>query len=178
MLASWPSFSFSAWSSFSIAWVPSLCSTPMNPPSPKPRGKCSSRATGSRPISISSRVSTSPIQFYWLMALAYKSFGIGEFAARFWSAAFATGLVLSIYLFGRQVLGSRGALIAALAFTTNIGTAILARAAVTDMTLAFSHTSRLQWPDSDYRQSRIGAPLKGGAGYFPLGQAGRICPIL
>jgi len=112
------------------------------------------------------------------MALAYKSFGIGEFAARFWSAAFATGLVLSIYLFGRQVLGSRGALIAALAFTTNIGTAILARAAVTDMTLAFSHTSRLQWPDSDYRQSRIGAPLKGGAGYFPLGQAGRICPIL
>ena len=28
-----------------------------------------------------------PILFYWLMALAYKSFGIGEFAARFWSAA-------------------------------------------------------------------------------------------
>jgi 4-amino-4-deoxy-L-arabinose transferase-like glycosyltransferase len=78
-----------------------------------------------------------PILFYWLMALAYKGFGIGEFAARFWSAAFATGLVLSIHLFGRQVLGSRGALIAALAFTTNIGTAILARAAVTDMTLAF-----------------------------------------
>jgi 4-amino-4-deoxy-L-arabinose transferase-like glycosyltransferase len=74
------------------------------------------------------------------MALAYKSFGIGEFAARFWSAAFATGLVLSIYLFGRQVLGQRGALIAALAFTTNIGTAILARAAVTDMTLVFFMT--------------------------------------
>ena len=81
-----------------------------------------------------------PILFYWLMALAYKSFGIGEFAARFWSAAFATGLVLSIYLFGRQVLGQRGALIAALAFTTNIGTAILARAAVTDMTLVFFMT--------------------------------------
>jgi len=119
-----------------------------------------------------------PILFYWLIGLAYIGFGVGEFAARFWSAVFAIGLVLSIYLFGRQALGSRGALIAALAFTTSIGTAILARVAVTDMTLAFSHTGLLQWPDSDYRQSRIGAPLKGGAGYFPLGQAGRICPIL
>ena len=81
-----------------------------------------------------------PILFYWLIALAYKGFGIGEFAARFWSAAFATGLVLSIFLFGRQWLGQRGALMAALAFATNVGTAILARAAVTDMTLAFFMT--------------------------------------
>ncbi len=81
-----------------------------------------------------------PILFYWLIALAYKGFGIGEFAARFWSAAFATGLVLSIFLFGRQWLGQRGALMAALAFATNVETAILARAAVTDMTLAFFMT--------------------------------------
>ncbi len=81
-----------------------------------------------------------PILFYWLIVLAYKAFGIGEFAARFWSALFATALVLSIYLFGRRVLGRRGALIAALAFATNVGTAILARAAVTDMTLVFFMT--------------------------------------
>jgi len=81
-----------------------------------------------------------PILFYWLIGLAYKGFGIGEFAARFWSAAFAAGLVLSIYLFGRQMLGPRGALIAALAFATNVGTATLARAAVTDMTLTFFMT--------------------------------------
>jgi 4-amino-4-deoxy-L-arabinose transferase-like glycosyltransferase len=81
-----------------------------------------------------------PVLFYWLMALAYKSFGIGEFAARFWSAAFATGLVLSIYTFGRRLLGRQGGLIAGLAFATNIGTAILARAAVTDMTLVFFMT--------------------------------------
>ncbi len=78
-----------------------------------------------------------PILFYWLIALAYKGFGIGEYAARFWSAAFATGLTLSIYLFGRQLLGRRGACIAALAFATNVGTIVLGRAAVTDMTLAF-----------------------------------------
>jgi 4-amino-4-deoxy-L-arabinose transferase-like glycosyltransferase len=81
-----------------------------------------------------------PILFYWLIGVAYIGFGIGEFAARFWSAVFAIGLVLSIYLFGRQMLGPRGALIAALAFATNVGTATLARAAVTDMTLAFFMT--------------------------------------
>lgn len=78
-----------------------------------------------------------PILIYWLIALAYSVFGIGEFSARFWSAAFGTGLVVSIYLFGRRVLGHRGALIAALAFATNVCTAILARAAVTDMILTF-----------------------------------------
>lgn len=92
-----------------------------------------------------------PILFYWLMALAYKSFGIGEFAARVWSAMFATGLVLSIYLFGRQMLGPRGGLIAALAFAANIGTAILARAAVTDMTLVFFMTWTLFSFFSAYR---------------------------
>ena len=72
-----------------------------------------------------------PILFYWLIALAYKGFGIGEYAARFWSAVFATGLTLSIYLFGRQLLGRQGACIAALAFATNVGTIVLGRAAVT-----------------------------------------------
>jgi 4-amino-4-deoxy-L-arabinose transferase-like glycosyltransferase len=84
-----------------------------------------------------------PILFYWLVALAYKGFGIGEYAARFWSAAFATGLTLSIYLFGRQLLGQRAACIAALAFATNVGTVALARAAVTDMTLTFCMTLAL-----------------------------------
>lgn len=81
-----------------------------------------------------------PILFYWLIALAYKGFGIGEYAARFWSAVFATGLTLSIYRFGRQLLNQRGACIAALAFATNVGTVVLARAAVTDMTLTFCMT--------------------------------------
>ncbi len=81
-----------------------------------------------------------PILFYWLIGLAYKTFGINEFAARFWSAAFATGLTLSIYLFGRPVLNRRGALIAALAFAANLETAVLARMAVTDMALAFFMT--------------------------------------
>ncbi len=81
-----------------------------------------------------------PILFYWLIGLAYTLFGVNEFAARFPSAALATCLTLSIYLFGRSVLRRRGALIAALAFATNVETAILARAAVTDVALAFFMT--------------------------------------
>jgi 4-amino-4-deoxy-L-arabinose transferase-like glycosyltransferase len=81
-----------------------------------------------------------PILFYWLIALAYKGFGIGEYAARFWSATFATGLTLLIYLFGQPLLSRRGACIAALAFATNVGTIVLGRAAVTDMTLTFCMT--------------------------------------
>jgi len=76
-----------------------------------------------------------PILFYWLIALAYALFGVGEFAARIWSAAFATLLVLSIYLFGRLALEPRGALLGGLAGAVNVGTATLGRAAVTDMTL-------------------------------------------
>jgi 4-amino-4-deoxy-L-arabinose transferase-like glycosyltransferase len=81
-----------------------------------------------------------PILFYWMMAVAYRWFGATEFAARFWSAAFATGLVLSIYLFARVVLTPRGALAACLAFATNVATGVLARAAVTDMVLTFFMT--------------------------------------
>src|SRR5574337_1386548 len=78
---------------------------------------------------------------------------MSEYAARFWSAVFATGLTLSIYLFGRQLLGRRGAYIAALAFATNVGTIILGRAAVTDMTLAFCMTWTLFCFFDAYRAS-------------------------
>jgi 4-amino-4-deoxy-L-arabinose transferase-like glycosyltransferase len=94
-----------------------------------------------------------PILFYWLIALAYKGFGVGEYAARFWSAALATGLTLSIYLFGRQLLGQRAACIAALAFATNVGTVVLARAAVTDMTLTLCMTWALFCFFDTYRAS-------------------------
>ena len=126
-----------------------------------------------------------PILFYWLMALAYKSFGIGEFAARFWSAAFATGLVLSIYVFGRRALGPRGAFIAALAFTTNIGTAILARTAVTDMTLVFFMTCTLFSFFAAYRASgtaRLGylrvAYLTMALSVLTKGPIGLLLPLL
>ncbi|MBC7262812.1 MAG: glycosyltransferase family 39 protein [Chloroflexi bacterium] len=41
----------------------------------------------------------------WLTALAYKVFGINEFAARFWSAAFGLGVVVITYAIGRMLFG-------------------------------------------------------------------------
>ncbi|MGH7429598.1 MAG: ArnT family glycosyltransferase, partial [Candidatus Methylomirabilaceae bacterium] len=112
-----------------------------------------------------------PILFYWLIGLAYKTFGINEFAARFWSAALATCLTLSIYLFARGILNRRGALIAALAFATNLETAVLGRAAVTDMALAFFMTWALF---CFFRVGRAGGPHRHGLlaiGYSAMGLA-------
>ncbi len=76
-----------------------------------------------------------PILFYWLITLSYRVFGVSEFAARFWSALAAVILVLVIAQAARRWFGPPADLLAGLAFTTNLLTALLARAAVTDMLL-------------------------------------------
>jgi 4-amino-4-deoxy-L-arabinose transferase-like glycosyltransferase len=76
-----------------------------------------------------------PILFYWLTMLSYSFFGISEFAVRFWSALAAVVLVLAIARAARRWLEPPADLLAGLAFTLNVLTALLARAAVTDMLL-------------------------------------------
>ncbi|MFI5340279.1 MAG: ArnT family glycosyltransferase [Candidatus Methylomirabilales bacterium] len=76
-----------------------------------------------------------PILFYWLITLSYRVFGVTEFAARFWSALAAVILVLVIARAARRWFGPPADLLAGLAFTTNLLTALLVRAAVTDMLL-------------------------------------------
>ena len=76
-----------------------------------------------------------PILFYWLITLSYRAFGQTEFAVRFWSALAAVILVLIIARAARRWFGPHADLLAGLAFTTNLLTALLARAAVTDMLL-------------------------------------------
>jgi len=76
-----------------------------------------------------------PILFYWLITLSYRIFGVTEFALRFWSALAAVILVLVIARAARRWFGPPADLLAGLAFTTNLFTALLARAAVTDMLL-------------------------------------------
>lgn len=78
-----------------------------------------------------------PILFYWLIAIAYKIFGINEFAARFWSATFATSLVFFIFFIGRKFLGLRTAILSSLVFSISSQIILLARASITDMTLTF-----------------------------------------
>ena len=76
-----------------------------------------------------------PILFYWLITLTYRVFGVTEFAVRFWSALAAVILVLVIARAARRWFGPAADLLAGLAFMTNLLTALLARAAVTDMLL-------------------------------------------
>jgi 4-amino-4-deoxy-L-arabinose transferase-like glycosyltransferase len=47
-----------------------------------------------------------PVLLYWLIMSAYSVFGINEFAARFWSAALATGTTFATYALARRLLGS------------------------------------------------------------------------
>ncbi|MBI4574253.1 MAG: glycosyltransferase family 39 protein [candidate division NC10 bacterium] len=76
-----------------------------------------------------------PILFYWLISLSYRVFGVTEFAVRFWSALAAVVLVGVVAWTAGRWLGPPADLWAGLAFTTNLLTAVLARAAVTDMLL-------------------------------------------
>ncbi|HEY0459508.1 MAG TPA: phospholipid carrier-dependent glycosyltransferase, partial [Pyrinomonadaceae bacterium] len=43
-----------------------------------------------------------PALLYWLQIVAYKIFGVSEFAARFGSAAFGLGTILSLWILGRK----------------------------------------------------------------------------
>ncbi len=76
-----------------------------------------------------------PIFFYWLILLSYRIFGVTEFAVRVWSALAGVGLVVLLWRAARRRIGGEAALWAGVAFSANFLTALLARAAVTDMLL-------------------------------------------
>jgi 4-amino-4-deoxy-L-arabinose transferase-like glycosyltransferase len=76
-----------------------------------------------------------PILFYWLMAGAFTAFGVGEWGARFWSAAFGVGLVAMLAVFGRRRMGSRVGFLSGLIAATSLEVIVLAHSAITDMIL-------------------------------------------
>lgn len=76
-----------------------------------------------------------PILFYWLMAGAFTVFGVGEFGARFWSAAFGVALVMMLAAFGRRRMGARVGLLSGLVAATSLEVIVLAHSAITDMIL-------------------------------------------
>lgn len=86
-----------------------------------------------------------PPLFYWLTALSMRLFGVSEFAARFPSALLAVALVAVTYALARRAYPQtpRAALWAGFALATSVQFFLLARAAVTDMTLALTLTSAL-----------------------------------
>ena len=84
-----------------------------------------------------------PPMYYWLVAGAFKMFGVGEFASRFPSALLAVMGVVVVYLSGRKLFSDRVGLLSALILTTSLEYFYLSNAAVTDMTLTFFLTAAL-----------------------------------
>ena len=81
-----------------------------------------------------------PALTYWLMISAYRLFGVGEFAARFWSAILSVGSVLLTYQIGCRLFSPAVGLWAGLILATNISFDIIARAATPDAALIFFTT--------------------------------------
>ncbi len=81
-----------------------------------------------------------PILLYWLMMTAYATFGVSEFAARFWSASLAMGTVALTYMMGRRLFDSVTATWAALCLTTTLMFNVAAHAATPDSALIFCTT--------------------------------------
>lgn len=78
-----------------------------------------------------------PVFFYWLVAGAYKLFGVSEFSARLPSALAAVGCVLLIFDLGRRFAGSWSGLWSGLVLATSPAFMAFSRAVIFDMPLAF-----------------------------------------
>jgi len=81
-----------------------------------------------------------PALLYWLIISAYQVFGVGEFAARFWSAFLAIGTLLATYGIGRRLFNPATALYAAIVLATSMMFVVAGRAATPDSLLVFCST--------------------------------------
>jgi 4-amino-4-deoxy-L-arabinose transferase-like glycosyltransferase len=84
-----------------------------------------------------------PILFYWLLLGSYAVFGVTEFAVRFWSALSGVGLVVLTAWAARRWFGPPADRWAGVSLATCLLTALLARAAVTDMLLTLFLTGSI-----------------------------------
>ena len=78
-----------------------------------------------------------PMFFYWLIAIAYKMFGVSEWAARLPSSLAALGTLALIYRFAQGRWGQWAALWSVLILLTSVEFFVLARVVIFDMTLTF-----------------------------------------
>lgn len=84
-----------------------------------------------------------PPMYYWLVAGAFKIFGVNEFAARFPSAVLSIACTLVVYFFGRKFFSERAGLTASFILATSLEYFYLTKAAVTDITLTLCFTVAL-----------------------------------
>lgn len=81
-----------------------------------------------------------PPLFYWLEALSFSVFGTSTFTARLPSALIGMGTVLWLYKEAKALFPLKTAALGALIFASSLETVVLARSAVTDMSLTAALT--------------------------------------
>lgn len=84
-----------------------------------------------------------PVLLYWLNALSFSMFGIGEFSARLACALSGLGTVLFSYHLGRELFGRRIGLLSAMVLGCCTGFLIQSRMNITDIPLTFTMTAAL-----------------------------------
>lgn len=83
-----------------------------------------------------------PILFYWMVLAAFKVLGVSELAARLGSALAGAAGVLAVLALGRRPgWGAGTGMASAVILATSLEYALMARSAVTDMTLTFFLTA-------------------------------------
>jgi len=86
-----------------------------------------------------------PFLFYWLVALAFKIFGITWWAARFPSILFGALAVVLVYLFGKELFNRQTGMLSAAILATSLKFFRYSRAAIPDMILLFFTTLTLYY---------------------------------
>jgi len=84
-----------------------------------------------------------PIMFYWELLIAYKIFGVNEFAARFFPALFATLGIFLTYFSGTKLYNQKIGFAAAVMLATSLEFWYIAHAVITDMTLLVMFSATL-----------------------------------
>lgn len=84
-----------------------------------------------------------PVLVYWSIIAGFKTFGVNELGARFWSALLAVGTVLVTYHLGRRLFGEGVGLWGALAVASSLLFTVSARAATVDSALVLVSISAL-----------------------------------
>ena len=119
-----------------------------------------------------------PIMFYWELLVAYKIFGVGEFASRFFPALFATLGLFITYFFGAKLYDKKIGFAAAIILATSLEYWYLSHAVITDMTLLVMFSLTLMTFYLGYREknprlylisfaaSGVAVLTKGPIGFF------------
>src|SRR5438876_374639 len=125
-----------------------------------------------------------PPAFFWVVALSYALFGVGELSARAPSALFALATIVLVFMFARSRLGETGAWLAGLTLALSPLFIVFGRIVIFDMMLTFCMTvaifAAFEALESDSRRVLPAALFFASAGLGTIckGPVALIVPLL